>query len=349
MQKAAPKWKDHSSLPDVVRANPFDGPLWKFISNETPDEGLPCFTAAAQIFMIHGRGAYEAWMKRNPEITHLQLLDCDYYPWSNRESSGKILAFLDRYLKGAKNELEPVGAQVRLGNKEWYWRKDSTWPLPDTKYVKWHLNADGGLALDPETTSAKQFSYSSKSPSTGKSGVSFHSAPFTEDVEFAGHFVTNVNVSASVPEMDLVATLWPVDEYGFVVPFGAKGEPEALAKGVLRVSHRKLDPVKSLPFRPFHTHLQEDHAPLKQGEVVPVQVEMFPSTGRVCKGWHLRLDLTPSEHQPDIPGYVSPRFRVYYGEQHDEAVNSVHIAPDLENFILCPSVPLKDGPRNVQV
>lgn len=97
--------------------NPFENKLWRMVSNETEDEGLPCFVAAAQIFLIHGRGAYETFMKRSPKITHIQMADCDYYPWPNRESSGKILAFLDRYLNDADNDLESVGIQMRLGHK----------------------------------------------------------------------------------------------------------------------------------------------------------------------------------------------------------------------------------------
>lgn len=318
------------------------------VSNETEDESLPCFVAAAQIFLIHGRGAYEAFMKRSPKITHIQMADCDYYPWPNRESSGKILAFLDRYLNDADNDLESVGIQMRLGHKEWYWRKESNWPVPDTQYTKWHLQADGGLALNLDNAPEKRFPYSSRSPHSGKSGVSFHSPAFTEDVNFAGHFAATLGISSAATEMDVVATLWPVDEHGNVVPYDAKGEPEALAKGMLRASHRKLDPAKSLPFRPYHTHTQEDHAPLEPDEVVQVQIEMFPSAGRVCEGWHLRLDVTPSESQPDIAGYEAPKFRIFYGEEHDEVTNTVHVGGGLDNFFLCPMVPVKDGPRNVQ-
>ncbi len=39
-----------------------------------------------------------------------------------------------------------------------------------------------------------------------------------------------------------------------VFEVGSQGQPTVLTKGWLRASHRKLDPQKSLPYRPYHAH-----------------------------------------------------------------------------------------------
>lgn len=156
-----------------------------------PEEiDLPCFMAATQIFIIHGRGAYEAFRKMPTEHKYLQLVDRDYYPWPSNEATGKIIQFLDRYLRGIDYaNLERVGIQMRLSNRGSYWRKEKDFPLPGTQYLKWYLRADSSLSRDREVELTEEFKYTTKAGPIGqKCGVSFHSSPFEEDVEFPGHF-----------------------------------------------------------------------------------------------------------------------------------------------------------------
>ena len=332
----------------VMKANPFYGDLWSMVSSKADQSDIPCFLAASQIFIIHGRGAYEAWRLRRPENTHLQLVDADYYSWPSRESAGKIVQFLDHYLKGVEYpKLEKVGIQVRLGSGSWYWRKEIDWPVPGTRYTRFHLGTDGSISTIKPTGPEGSISYSTKVPSQGKSGISFHSHTFEEDTEFVGHFSAVLQISSSAPDADVVVFLWAVDERGDIVPYSSKNQPEPLAKGFLRASHRKIDPLKSLPERPFHTHLKEDNAPLSTGEVVQVDVELFPAAARIKKGWKLRVDIIPSEDQPDIPRYKAPEMRVWYSEGREEGTNTVHLGAGHENYVLCPVVPRKEGYRNI--
>ncbi|QKX53737.1 uncharacterized protein TRUGW13939_00817 [Talaromyces rugulosus] len=344
----SPKWTDHMDLFSMMKAHPFYDALWGAMNSKLGPIDLPCFLAASQIFMIHGRGAYEAWKTRRPENTHLQLVDCDYYSWPSREASGKVLQFLDHYLKGNENPIpETVGIQIRLGNGEWYWRKEKSWPVPGTCYTKWHLRADGSLSTDEANNTEKCFSYAARVPPNGKSGESFHSPPFENDIELAGHFKAILNISSDKADADIVVMLWAVNEEGKVVPYSSKGEPEPLAKGFLRASHRQTDPLKSTPERPWHTHTQEDNAPLKIGEVVQVEVEIFPAAARIRKAWRLRVDICPSENQPDIPGYTPLEMREWYSEVNDGGLNAIHVGGSRPNYIVCPVVPLREGYRNL--
>lgn len=347
VQKSSPKWKDHMNLVDLMNAHPFYEPLWDMVSAKTDQKDIPCFLAASQIFIIHGRGAYEAWRQRSPDNTHLQLVDCDYYPWPSREASGKILEFLGHHLKGHQSSLEKVGIQMRLGWKNWYWRKERNWPVPGTEYTKWHLASNGSLARAPPRTPEQQISYPSTVPATGKSGVSFYSGELAHDIELAGHFATVLTVSTSATDADVVATLWSVDENGKVVSYGSSDQVEPIVKGFLRASHRKLDPAKTLPERPWHTHTKQDNQPLRRHEVVELQIEMFPAAARVRRGWKLRLDITPSEKQPDINGYEPKDMREWYGESQGSGFDTLHIGSERRNYIMCPVVPVKFGYPNI--
>ena len=53
-------------------------------------------------------------------------------------------------------------------------------------------------------------------------------------------------------------------------------EKDAVAKGWLRVSHRALDAARSRPSRPLHTHERQEK--LGAGAIVPVEIEILPSS-----------------------------------------------------------------------
>ncbi|KAJ5669245.1 Alpha/Beta hydrolase protein [Penicillium macrosclerotiorum] len=349
VQACSPKWSDKVDLVKLMNEHPFHDPAWLMTQKSMNHLDVPCFLAAPQIFMIHGRAAYEAWRVRSPENTHLQLIDCDYYSWPSKQAAKKILQFLDHHLKGNEyTKPEPVGIQVRVGYGKWYWRKEITWPVPGTNYIKWHLTADGKLATAQDQNSETSFAYSSKAPPKGKSGISFYSSPFDEDVDVVGHFSARLFVSSSTSDADFVVTLWAVDEKGHVVPLGSKHQPEPIAKGFLRASHRKTDEAKSLPERPWHTHTKADNAPLCPGEIVPIDVEIYPAAAKIRKGWKLRVDITPSEEQPDIEGYINPDMRITYGETHKEGTNRLHVGGKWVSYVACPVVPCKSD-SNMEV
>ena len=60
-----------------------------------------------------------------------------------------------------------------------------------------------------------------------------------------------------------------------------------MALGWLRVSHRALDPARSTEFQPVHPHDREEF--LEPGEVVPVDIEIWPSSTWFAAGETLRL------------------------------------------------------------
>jgi predicted acyl esterase len=60
-----------------------------------------------------------------------------------------------------------------------------------------------------------------------------------------------------------------------------------VALGWLRASHRDLDPQRSTPEQPVHTHAREQL--LEPGERVPVEVEIWPSSTLFRAGERLRL------------------------------------------------------------
>lgn len=344
-RELSPKWKDKGCLYEDMDSNPFYTSYWSDSSAKLEEIDLPVFTASSQVALVHSRGSFEVWRRIASKHKYLEVVDGNYYSWPNHESASKVLAFIDRYLKGIDNDLERVGIQMRLGNKEWYWRTETDWPVPGTEYVKWHLTPDQTLTSDTSSASEAVFSYSAEAFPRGvlkHAGVSFTSAPLTEDLELAGHFAAKVHISSSCSDADVAVLVWALDEHGEVVSFCMRDQVEPLNAGVLRASHRKLDPRQTLPERPFHTHAKEDYAPLQGDEVVELDIELFPATARLRAGWKIRIDICPSEAQPDVPTYVERQFKIWPKEIHDGARNTLHIGGGRENYVLLPKVPLRD-------
>jgi uncharacterized protein len=75
---------------------------------------------------------------------------------------------------------------------------------------------------------------------------------------------------------------------------GAIDPHTPIAQGWLRASHRKLDRERSLPFRPYHTHDEEQ--PLSDGEVAELDIEIWPTSIVVPPGYRLALTIRGNDY-----------------------------------------------------
>src|SRR5258708_30751054 len=75
---------------------------------------------------------------------------------------------------------------------------------------------------------------------------------------------------------------------------GAIDPHTPIAQGWLRTSHRKLDSKLSQPWRPYHTH--DEKQPLKPGQPVTVDVELWPTSLVVPAGHRLALSVRGKDY-----------------------------------------------------
>jgi hypothetical protein len=108
-----------------------------------------------------------------------------------------------------------------------------------------------------------------------------------------------------------------------------------LAKGWLKASHRTIDTARSTHYTVKHTHRKADYAPLENGEVVPVEIEIIPNTALIRKGYRLRVDIQPFDGVDHGPRHA------YDATYHDGARNTIHTGADHPGFIQLPIVPAK--------
>lgn len=68
------------------------------------------------------------------------------------------------------------------------------------------------------------------------------------------------------------------------------------------MSHRKVNPEKSTEERPWHDHTEQEM--LKQGQVVPVEIELWPTSMKWHKGQKLRFTISGFDYCPFPRGIV---------------------------------------------
>jgi uncharacterized protein len=102
---------------------------------------------------------------------------------------------------------------------------------------------------------------------------------------------------------------------------------DGAAKGWLRVSHRVLDPERSRPGRPYHTHREYQRA--RSGEIVPVEIEVLVSRTLFEAGSSLRLDLLGRD------AHRYPAFR--HGRSVNRGKHIIHTGGDFPSALVVPA------------
>jgi hypothetical protein len=103
-------------------------------------------------------------------------------------------------------------------------------------------------------------------------------------------------------DMDLFVAIHKLDAEGRFVPFifYSMSEDGPVALGWLRVSHRALDAARSRPDLPVHPHEHEEL--LEAGDIVPVDIEIWPSSTMFYAGETLRLVIAGRDTvKPSVP------------------------------------------------
>ena len=167
-----------------------------------------------------------------------------------------------------------------------------------------------------------------------RTGVSFQTDPLPEDTEVTGPVKLVLWVSSTQKDMDIFATIRNIGPDGKDVwEEGQQGGGDLVpvTKGWLRVSHRSLDPERSLPYRPYHAHKQRLW--LEPGDVVECHVEIWPTSMVFRKGHRIQLDVQPRD------GVGASAYRHYHADYNIGAQNGIHAGGDKASYLLLPVIP----------
>ncbi|HYW71588.1 MAG TPA: CocE/NonD family hydrolase [Pyrinomonadaceae bacterium] len=234
------------------------------------------------------------------------------------------LRFFDHYLKGVDTGLDSGKLLYYFTIGEGRWKTTDTWPLRETKSVRWYLSE--GNSLSPKapvstaaadsypinfdaTTGAKnrwhtqvggQVSYPDRATEDRKL-LTYTSAPFEADTEITGYPVIDLFITSTAADGAFFVYLEDVDEHGVVT---------YLTEGELRALQRKIS-TDAPPYRlavPYHSFKKKDALPLVPGQIAELKFGLQPASVLIRKGHRLRVAIAGADKDTfaRIPAAESP-------------------------------------------
>jgi len=246
---------------------------------------------------LHTRGNFEGFSRSKSKDKWLEVHGGSHWaPFYTDCGVAIQKRFFDFFLKGKPNgwDRQPrVLLNVRHPGEKFVQRHENEWPLARTKWTKLFLDPDG-FSL---STNQKNFSKTKIEYDPMGNGVTF-SMIVKEETEITGPSALKLFVSSATADADIFAVLRVFDAKGDEVLFQGALDPKTpVGQGWLRASHRKLDPKLSLPYRPYHSHDRLEK--LKPGEVVELDIEIWPTCIVVPAGWRVALSIRGRDYEHD--------------------------------------------------
>jgi predicted acyl esterase len=300
---------------------------------------------------LHPRGNFEAFTQAASEQRWLEVHGLEHWTHFYTDYGVRLQKrFFDHFLKGGDSWLaQPrVQLQVRHVDASFVERAEDEWPLARTRWTRYHLDA-GSRGLSTEAAAA---------PGTVEyealgAGVTFTTPALAEETEITGPMAARLFVSSTTGDADLFLVVRVFDPEGAEVTFQGALDPNTpIAQGWLRASHRKLDPQRSLPYRPYHAH--DERQPLTPGQVYELDVEIWPSCIVVPPGYRVALTVRGSdyEYEGELSEFAKSFHYAHRGVgpfQHDDPEDrpasifggqvTLHCGGDRQAYLLLPVIP----------
>ncbi len=336
-----------------VHKRPLDGEYYRDRSPQFDKITVPLLSAANWGGMgLHPRGNFEGYRAAASKQKWLQVHgDSHFSPFYRAEGQELQKRFFGHFLKGEDtgwDKQPPVQLHVRHPGEKFVVRDEQEWPLARTQWTKLYLDpADRTLAREPKSGATVEYE-------TAGDGVRFALPVQTQEFEITGPVAAKLFVSSDTTDADLFLALRLFDPNGKEVLFVGSNDPcVPIALGWLRASQRKLDPKRSLPYRPYHPH--DESRPLTPGEPVELDIEILPTSIVVPPGYRLVFNVRGKDfdHGLGDRGFTNAPYpmrgtgNLLHDDPQDRPPaifggrNRLHFAPGKEPYLLLPIIPPK--------
>ncbi|KAJ4220327.1 hypothetical protein NW757_014516 [Fusarium falciforme] len=287
---------------DILDKHPLFDSFWQEKAAPVDEITIPMLVCGS--FSDHGlhtQGSFRAYNRARS--THKWIYTHRAGKWDvfySPEVQNLTKQFMDCFVKGEHDNgflsRPPVMLEVRSSRDVVYERRDeSAWPLPGVSWSQLLLGPSSLVRSAPAEST--ELSYDCES---GRITLDYI---FEKDIEVIGEMKLRLWVEArsrpgqsSVPDdLTLFVAVDKVDAKGQPVRFyGSIGHTDDwVTRGFCRVSRRELDPVHSKPWLPVY--LGTSVHPLTPGEVVPVDIALYPSSTFFSAGESIRLVISSKE------------------------------------------------------
>jgi predicted acyl esterase len=346
--------KNRAPIWDDIKAHKLDGPYYRERSADWERIKAPMLSSGNWGgHGLHLRGNVEGFVRAASKEKWLEIHG--HAHWMHFYTNyGMDLQkrFLGHFLKGEDtgwSRQPKVQLQIRHPGERYVTRHENEWPLARTRWTRYYPNPATRMLDSQPPAGESQLAFEALGD-----GLLFTTPSLKEETEITGPIAAKLFVSSSTPDADLFLVVRVFDPSGKEVLFHGANDPGMpVAMGWLRASHRKLDKTLTQPYRPYHAH--DEHQPLKPGEVVELDIEIWPTCIVVPAGYRIGLAVRGRDYENDGPPVPSP----WGGEpmrgagpfQHNDADDrpksvfggrtTVHFGGARNPYVLLPVIPAR--------
>ncbi len=345
-------YRNRCQFGDEILAHPLDDEYHRARSPDWDKVTVPFLSAANWGGQgLHPRGNFEGFARAASKQKWLEAHGIEHWTHFYTDYGVRLQKrFFGHFLKGEKNgwDRQPrVQLQVRHVDR-FVERAENEWPLARTRWTRYCLDPAHHALVHDAGQHAGTLSFDALG-----GGVSFVSPPVGEETEITGPVAAKLFVSSSTADADLFLILRVLTpDLREVVFQGAIDPHTPIAQGWLRASHRKLDARLSTEYRPYHSH--DEKQPLKPGEIVPLDIELWPTSIVVPAGHRLALTVRGSDYEwQKSTGAKLSNFKnelrgcgpFLHDDPRDRpkelfgGTTTLHIGPHHPSYVLMPIVP----------
>ena len=337
-------YRDGGEMEDVIQMclnHPLFDEYWDDKQAKPEKIRIPVYATASWTSAVHCQGTLLAWRKLGTDkkwlrIHHTQEWGDTYDPVNEAD----MLKFFDHYMKGIDNGWEET-PKVRLsvldnGGEDIVERIEEDFPLKRQQLKELHLDAADMTIKETAPESEASASYCGWD---GKGMAKFRYT-FTEESEIVGYINVKLFVeSFGYNDLDLFVRAQVLDENGDVLwhypvkdipKFGPYSGPTSRQ----RVSLRAIDPEKSTVNEPYHPFNQVEK--LLPGEIVPVEIGLFPTGLRFHKGQILELQIAGYPFF-ELPGGFGDTMKV---GTDNNGTHIIHTGGQYDSKMIVPFIPV---------
>lgn len=319
-------------IPGMLASQPYMNNYWKSKIAKFENINVPAYVAAG-LSHLHIRGTVNAFRKMSSKNKWIRIhRDFEWPDQYSYEMKEDLKRFFDRYLKGIYNGWE-FTPKVRLDVMDAYdcdysvMRPEADFPIPRTTYKKLYLDANAKtLSYNPS------YEHTRTSYDANTGNVCFD-IKFNETTEISGLLKLRLWAEAvDHDDMDLFITMQKLDDKGNFLPTWVFGERHPGAWGKIRASRRALDPELTTDIQPVLSHLKDEK--LSSGEIVPLDIEIYPHSRIWHKGQTLRVMI--SGH------YIrDPWFEPFTWDLNNKGEHVIHTGGIYDSYLQIPVIPPK--------
>ncbi|PVH98843.1 alpha/beta-hydrolase [Periconia macrospinosa] len=347
-------------MAEMYRRSPVSNAYWADKRPDMTKIKIPVYISGSDFSSIHTMGSVRAWLELPHDNKWIRW--ASYQEWYElycvKSADAELHQYFERYLKGVENGWEKTPkvrwSALQFGDREAIDDIEfADFPIPGTEYREFHLGSSGmnetARSVDEvvkynseDAKSIAEFTYTfpQKSRLIGlPKAVLYMSCPSHDDM----------NVFVILRKRDKNGKLLMHLTFPFsAVPSHVKSIDDIPEKeqaslnlhlgsvGVLRASHRKFDPERSIhPQFPFHPHTEQQKIP--PGEVVKLEIGIWSMGVDFDEGESISVQVGGTF--PSIAEYTT--FSVPRPEsEKNKGEHRIHCGPEHPSSIILPFVPL---------